>query len=351
MVHVDEKTLEDGRIELLIEAEAEDVDRALERGTVHFLEDMGIPVEDGADPVEFLKSIAGENAAPMIKSAVMDYLVAFAITECGRMPVGAPDTFAIGAPVAGASFAFTASFFEKPEFELSSYDDVIVEINGVHPVTDDEVEAQLLMLAKEFATEEDDPATGGKRQVVPAITDAWVKATFGQQGISDVAALREAMRAAGEQYQSDTFERNRQTAVLSAFGERLVGEIPAPLVDRFSDEMTELFHMQIEQQGIPFDVYLKQQGMTEEEFLADLREHAYQSMRDSFALDALFRHAGIELGEHELYDAAATLQPGTDPDQTIAELEEDGRLFMLRENAERMLATQWALDHAEVKVL
>lgn len=351
MLNVNVKELVGGRLELLIEADAPMVERALGHGVEMFLAQMGVPMQKGADPVEYLKTIVGEHASDMVKTAVMGYLIPFAITEAGRFPVAAPDPSAIGAPVAGAPFAFTITFCEKPVLELSSYEPVEVEIEGVRPVTDEEVQAQIQMLAQQFVSHETDPESGEHRHVVPEVTDEWVKQTFGAQGIEDVASLREAMRQAGEQYQADAFEQSRSMSVVAAYGERLLGEIPDSLIDDFADEMAGMMQMQIEGQGTSFQEHLASQGMTVEQFNASVREQSAQALRDSFALDALFRHAGLELTEDALLEAVSLLQPDADPAELLKQFEAEGRMFMVRENAERMAATQWALEHAIVKVI
>ncbi len=345
MLNVDVKELGDGRLEMLVEAEAPMVERALNLGVESFLSQMGAPVQKGADPVEYLRAIVGDRATDMVKTAVMGYLVPFAITKAGRFPVAAPDPVAIGAPVAGAPFAFTMTFFEKPVFELSSYDPVEVEIPGIRPVTDEDVETQISMLAEQFAS------MGGGAGSVPEVTDAWVKEAFGAQGIEDVAALREAMRQAGEQYQADAFEQNRSMAVVGEYGKRLIGEVPAGIIDDFAEEMAGMMQMQIEAQGVSFEQHLASQDMTPEQFNVSVRVQSEQALRDSFALDALFRHVGLELTEDALLEAVSLLQPDADPAALLKQFEDESRVFMVRENAERMAATQWALDHAVVKVI
>ncbi len=351
MLKVDVKELGEGRVELLVEAEAPMVERALSQGVEMFLAQMGVPMQKGADPVEYLRAIVGDHASDMVKTAVMGYLVPFAITQAERFPVAAPDPVAIGAPVAGAPFAFTMTFVEKPVFELSSYEPVEVEIPGISPVTDEDVDVQIAMLAEQFAAQSADSESGDSAAGIPEVTDAWVKETFGAQGIDSVAALREAMRQAGEQYQADSFEQNRSMSVVGEYGKRLMGEIPAALIDDFAEEMAGMMQMQIESQGVTFDQHLASQGMTAQQFEESVRAQSAQALRDSFALDALFRHVGLELTEDSLLEAVSLLQPDADPVALLKQFEDEGRMFMVRENAERMAATQWALDHAVVKVV
>ena len=68
-----------------------------------------------------------------------------------------------------------------------------------------------------------------------------------------------------------------------------------------------------------------------------------------YALDALFSHEGLVVGEEDILEACTSMNP-QNPKGVRRQMEESGRGFALREAAERIRANKWLLEHAKVTI-
>ena len=82
--------------------------------------------------------------------------------------------------------------------------------------------------------------------------------------------------------------------------EGLVAEIPDAMVENQAQQFVDNFKMQIAQQGIPYDQYLKMTGMDESKLLADAKEPAARQVRMSLAVAALIKAENLEVSDEEV---------------------------------------------------
>ena len=105
------------------------------------------------------------------------------------------------------------------------------------------------------------------------------------------------------------------------------------------------FYMNLQQQGVTLDQFFAQQGITADEFNKDLDEEAKEVATQTLALDAMFKHLGIEITDE---DIDAEFQVVDNPAEVRKQWEDNGRMSELREAIRRRKATEWLIENAVV---
>lgn len=334
---VEKKPLDNGHVLLEVSASAEEVDQAFGKGLEFYLEQMGMRSAQGATPEEKIINAFADRAPEVMVEAVMDYFLPFALREAKENPIVAPKSTPEGSPQKGQPFKMTVDVFSKPQFELSSYEPVEITVMG-DAVTEQDIDEQIKMLAEKQGASASD------------VNDEWVAAQVPDADVNTVEELRAKLRKASKNYRADEAESKNMEIALRALTERLEGDIPAAVLDATVDSMIEDLKMQLMYQGMTFETYLTNAKTDEDQLQKDAAAQARGNLSRGFALDAIFRHAGLTLSDDDITEALSVMAPGNEKEMR-EKLEETGRLFMLEESAERMKAGKWVLENAKITVL
>jgi trigger factor len=186
-----------------------------------------------------------------------------------------------------------------------------------------------------------------KELVLPEVTDEWA---------SEASEFDTA-----EELRADIAERLRQRHVVQAqmalqqktaeaLVELVTEEIPEQLVlEELRERIHDLNH-RLESQGMTLGQFLGATGRNEEEFLAELRAGALQSVKVDLALRALVDEESIEVSDEELDEELAAmgerLEMGTD--EVREQLERAGRLPAVRSDRRKAKAMRWLVDNVEL---
>lgn len=184
-----------------------------------------------------------------------------------------------------------------------------------------------------------------KKKVLPEITDEWVKDNLGFDSVEDVRArIVESI----EEQKADVLPRLKENLVLDALAKRLEGEPPAAMCEANETELLQSFFQQLQQSGVSFDAYLKQQGLTSDTFKEDVKKQAADEAARGLALDAWARHFGFEATDE---DVTAEFESAGAPDPAALQEEwrTSGRLHLVREGVARTKALDDAIEKAVVK--
>jgi trigger factor len=144
-----------------------------------------------------------------------------------------------------------------------------------------------------------------KRKEVPTLDDEFAK------DVSEFDTLEELKKDIESKIAAD-----RQSAVDHAFEEALMEQVaegiqcdvPQPMVDEQARRFVENLKMQIQQQGIPYEQYLKLAGLDDESVMAQAQTPALRQVRLDLALEALAKAEGLEVSYEEIeaeYERAA----------------------------------------------
>ncbi|MDR2673197.1 MAG: hypothetical protein LBC35_08010 [Coriobacteriales bacterium] len=181
------------------------------------------------------------------------------------------------------------------------------------------------------------------KKVIPAITDAWVKANMPEA--KDVQGLRELLRKEGMEYKQGELENSKFFAVASTLAERFVGFIPDEIYDFTRSDMMANLQETLKQQNMTMEQYAKSMGMEEQQFSMNFMLNVRETLRQGFALDALARHLKLTLNEDDIQDTLKRMAPGNE-EKARADIEGSGRSYLLTEAALRTKANKWLLDTA-----
>lgn len=429
------EALEGNRVKVSITIDAKQVDARIKKAYSDAAKKYNFPgFRKGKAPRPVIDNALGKD---YIAATVSDDLVndtyPVAIDDCDIYPISNPqfNDEDMGLAKPGEDFSFSFEVEVKPEFELSSYDPVEIELPA-EGATDEEVQQQIdelrehyfelvdataatkvkpenwveiaikatddagedipsistesrlwgmdstllpaqfneeLMGLKKGQTKEFDialpeettvmtaPLTGKtskihfevevkvvKKKVVPELTDEWAKEKL---GFKDAADMRERIAESIKAQKDDIVPRMKELSCLNELAKRLDGEMPAALCEQYETQLLQDFFQQLQRQGMTFDAYLADQGVTADQFKDDVKQQAADNVKQDLALDAWARHFDMKVTDEDLAEEFAN-SGAADPKKLEKEWREGGRLHLLREGIMRSNAAKDVMDKAKV---
>lgn len=181
------------------------------------------------------------------------------------------------------------------------------------------------------------------RKVVVALNDVWVKANVPEA--KNLEGLREMIRKQGIEYKTNEQEGTKFFLVASALAERFQGFIPDEIYEHTRDDMLANLREQLKQSGMSIEEYAQSMGMEQQQFNMGFMMQVRETLRQSFALDALARHLKLSVEEEDIQDALSRMAPEKE-EAVRTDLEGSGRSYLLTEAALRTKANKWLVDTA-----
>jgi trigger factor len=183
-----------------------------------------------------------------------------------------------------------------------------------------------------------------KELVLPDVTDEWAAEA------SEFETAEELMADIAEQLKKRHIMQAQmaiQQKTSEALVELVTEEIPEQLVlEELRERIHDLTH-RLDSQGMTLGQFLGATGRDEEEFVAELRAGALQSVKVDLALRALVEEEGIELTDEELDEELAAMgeRLEMDVDEVREQLERAGRLTAVRSDLRKAKAMRWLSDN------
>ncbi len=183
-----------------------------------------------------------------------------------------------------------------------------------------------------------------KKKAAPEVTDEWAKDTMGFESVAD---MRERIAESLNMQKGAMMPRIKENAIMTKLLERIDAEVPAAMAAEAETSLLQDFFTQLQQAGMTFDAYLGSQGITSDQFKADLKAQAADHVKEQLALEAWARHAGMEVTDEEV--AAEFAKTGVeDPAALEKEWREAGRLHLIRTGLLRTKAIEDLMENAKV---
>ncbi len=136
-----------------------------------------------------------------------------------------------------------------------------------------------------------------KEKEVPALDDEFAKDVSEFDTLKDLKAdLKKKITAERKEAAKNAFTDK----VMEQVAEGLTAEIPDAMVESQARQFLDNFKMQIAQQGIPYDQYLKMTGMDEAKLIEDAKEPALRQVRMDLAVAAIIKAENIEATDEEV---------------------------------------------------
>ena len=136
-----------------------------------------------------------------------------------------------------------------------------------------------------------------KEKEVPALDDEFAKDVSEFDTLKDLKA--DLKKKITEERQKDA-DRAFEDALMEQVAANITADVPDAMVEGQARQFLENFKMQIAQQGIPYDQYMKMTGMDEQKLLDDAKEPALRQVRLDLALAAIIKAENIEVSDEEV---------------------------------------------------
>ncbi len=136
-----------------------------------------------------------------------------------------------------------------------------------------------------------------KEKQVPELDDEFAK------DVSEFDTLKELKadlkKKITEERQKDA-DRAFEDALMEQVAGGITADIPDAMVENQARQFLDNFKMQIAQQGIPYDQYMKMTGMDEGKLLDDAKEPALRQVRMDLAVAAIIKAENIEASDEDV---------------------------------------------------
>ena len=136
-----------------------------------------------------------------------------------------------------------------------------------------------------------------KEKQVPELDDEFAK------DVSEFDTLKELKadlkKKITEERQKDA-DRAFEDALMEQVAQGITADIPDAMVENQARQFLDNFKMQIAQQGIPYDQYMKMTGMDEGKLLDDAKEPALRQVRMDLAVAAIIKAESIEASDEDV---------------------------------------------------
>lgn len=183
-----------------------------------------------------------------------------------------------------------------------------------------------------------------KKKKLPEVTDEWVKETLGFENVDD---LRTRISESIIQQKNDVLPRLKENQCLSVLSERLQGDVPEGMCQETETTLLQDFFQQLQRQGMTFDAYLAQQGLTPDQFKNDIKQQAADMTRQDLALDAWASHEGMNVTDEEV-TAEFARSGAENPEALQEDWRKNGQLHLVRAGIQRTNAVKDIMDKAIV---
>ncbi|MEG0776954.1 MAG: trigger factor [Raoultibacter sp.] len=185
-----------------------------------------------------------------------------------------------------------------------------------------------------------------QKRVIPAVTDAWVATNLPMFGTA--ARLRENIEERLTEARKKEYDMYQQSLAMAELSKRFEGKIEDPIYAAMQKTQVEQIRAQVQQQGMTMEQFMEQQG-GEQQFGMMMMMQVRQTLVQGYSLDALFRHEKMVLTDADILATCEMMSP-QQPEALKEEMVNTGRMFALREIAERQKAAAWLLAHADVTI-
>ena len=136
-----------------------------------------------------------------------------------------------------------------------------------------------------------------KEKEVPALDDEFAKDVSEFDTLKDLKA--DLKKKITEERQKDA-DRDFEDALMEQVAANITADVPDAMIENQARQFLDNFKMQIAQQGIPYDQYMKMTGMDEAKLLADAKEPSERQVRLDLALAAIIEAEKLEVSDEDV---------------------------------------------------
>ena len=136
-----------------------------------------------------------------------------------------------------------------------------------------------------------------KEKQVPALDDEFAKDVSEFDTMKDLKAdLKKKITAEREESVKRAFE----DALMEQAAENITADVPDAMVEAQARQFLDNFKMQLAQQGIKYDEYMKATGMEETKIIEDAKEPALKQVRMDLTMAAIIKEEALDATDEEV---------------------------------------------------
>lgn len=187
-----------------------------------------------------------------------------------------------------------------------------------------------------------------KAKVMPEMNDEFASAVGGFESMD---ALRTEIASQITTQKTDALSRAKERRAMTMLVDRVEGEAPEALVTEKKDELLKDFYRMLEERGAEFGAYLQAVGRDFDGFQEDMKAQATDLVKEELALEAIFRHQGMEITDAAIDDEFRSAVAGSETitaEELRKQWEDQGMMAMAREGIRRGMAIRWLMDNITV---
>jgi trigger factor len=148
-----------------------------------------------------------------------------------------------------------------------------------------------------------------KERILPDLDDAWVDENTEFETVEEMRAELEAQLG---QVKLQAVSRQFAERALSTLVEKVEVDLPEGLIRSEMDDQLHSFVHRLEDNELTLDDYFSATGITQEQFLDDLRLQAERALRNQLVLEAVAQDADIEITPEEVSSVIQSLAARSD---------------------------------------
>ena len=186
-----------------------------------------------------------------------------------------------------------------------------------------------------------------KEQVLPDLTDDWAQEASEFETIDELRADILQRLSVGKRLQATLAVREE---TIKALVELVAEDVPEPMVRPEMEQRLVELSRRLESKGATVAQYMEASGMSEEAFVATLREEAVSAVKADLALRAVAEAEGLEATEEEVDAEIARLaeRMRRKPAEVRRELERQEAMATVRSDVRKAKALEWLVEHVEI---
>lgn len=329
--------LENGKVRLEATLTSKETEAALKEARDAVIKQLDLQVDELHPAGTLAKEqydIDDFDAVVAVQMA--ESLLPAAIDQTGIIPAFIPEAQQDQLPKTGHSYSFGFVVTPKPQFELSSYGPVTVEVEPVQ-VTEDQVRQVLIDIALRYCESVDEIPSHSD------YSDEWIEEHLPfESDLEDTKdTIREELSLTAKDKQRQAIRKAAAVELAKSFN----GDIPTDILEAARSSVLEDIRIGLAQQGIDIRDYFEGQ---EDAMYAFADQKAYSTLAQGYTLDAVFKHAELILEDEDIDAWCMSVASRQDASIVRKQMESAGQGFLMREGAQRLKAGNWLAAQATV---
>jgi trigger factor len=148
-----------------------------------------------------------------------------------------------------------------------------------------------------------------KERILPELDDAWVDENTEFETVDE---MRNQLEEQLNQMKVQAISRQFAERALNTLVDQVEVELPEGLIRSEMDDQLHTFVHRLEDSDLTLDDYFAATGLTQDQFLDDLRQQADRALRNQLVLEAVAQDADIEITPEEVSSVIQSLAARSD---------------------------------------